>query len=319
MKRCKNYIHIENSKISSLNLKKYEKNVFSQFGQDGVLENVLSRIKKLNDIKALEVGGWDGVYLSNICNLAKNFNSHCIFIESNKEKFDQILVNHEVGISNKRVFAFNSLLTSYGPTSAREFLKKVGFEELDFISIDVDGMDYFIFRDLEISPKVVLIEYNQTFHPNVEFIQSEDPSVNIGSSSTAIAKLANKKGYSIVHYFQTDLLLVRNDLIESMHLDAIPYQEINSDWHSYIGFGFNGEMFSLGNGKLNGPKCPWEYGIKISPSKFQPLPFFLRFFYDSSKPSFLLILKFLMRGIYLNKFRKLPVYIKEYLKKSITN
>ena len=313
----KNYIHLETPKRNQLSLKKYERKIFSQYGQDGVLENLLSRIKPLNEIKALEVGGWDGVYLSNICNLAKNFDAYCIFIESNKEKFDQILINHKAGINKKKVFAFNSFLTATGSTSAAGFLKKAGFNDLDFISIDVDGMDYFIFRDLGISPKVVLIEYNQTFHPNVEFIQSEDPSVNIGASSTAIGKLAIKKGYSIVHYFTTDLLLVRNDLIESMNLDVINYQEITSDSHSYIGFGYNGEMFSVGNGKFNGPSCPWEYGIKISPTRFQPLPSFLRFFYDSSKPSPFLIFKFLMRGIYLNKFRKLPIYISNFLNKKI--
>ena len=92
----KNYIHLETPKRNQLSLKKYERKIFSQYGQDGVLENLLSRIKPLNEIKALEVGGWDGVYLSNICNLAKNFDAYCIFIESNKEKFDQILINHQV-------------------------------------------------------------------------------------------------------------------------------------------------------------------------------------------------------------------------------
>ena len=59
-------------------------------------------------------------------------------------------------------------------------------------------MDYFILRDLDISPKVILIEFNQTFHNDIEFIQAEDPSLNFGASSTAIAKLAIKKGYSII-------------------------------------------------------------------------------------------------------------------------
>ncbi len=316
MSNKKAQIQIENLNKVPLPLKKFESNVYSQFGQDGVLKNILSKLGPLEEITCLEVGGWDGVYLSNICNLARNFNSNCIFVESNKKKYKEILDNHKFKISQKKVFAFNSLLDSKKDTVST-FLNKAGFNHLDFLSIDVDGMDYFILRDLDISPKVILIEFNITFHPDVNFIQPEDPNVNIGSSSTAIAKLAEKKGYSIVHYFKCDLLLVKDELIDSLNLEKIPYQNIKSKNFSYIGFGYNAEMFSIGHGPYSGPVCPWEGSIKISPKRFQVLPNFLRYFNDSSSPILFLILKIVIRSIYLSGLRKTFYLVSNKIKRLI--
>ena len=74
MSKNKYEIQIENASKTYLALKKFEKNIYSQFGQDGVLENILSRIGPLENINCLEVGGWDGVLLSNTCNLVRKFN-----------------------------------------------------------------------------------------------------------------------------------------------------------------------------------------------------------------------------------------------------
>ncbi len=316
MEKQSQFLKINNESRVNLELKKYEKNIYSQFGQDGVLEEVLSKICPLENINAFEVGGWDGVKLSNICNLAVNHNSNCIFVEANKKKYLQILENHKSRINKNKVFAFNEYLTAKGGSSAGNLIKKAGIKELDFISIDVDGMDYFIFRDLDISPKVILIEFNQTFHSDIEFIQEEDPSLNFGASSTAIAKLAIKKGYSIIHYFECDLLLVRNDLLEKMHFKTIPYQEITSKHYSYIGFGYDAKMFSFGFGEKKGPYCPWEKNLKISTTKFQALPSFLQIKYDSPKPVQFILLRFFIRLIYIGAIRKIPSYIKRYFEDS---
>ena len=317
MSKNKYEIQIENASKTYLALKKFEKNIYSQFGQDGVLENILSRIGPLENINCLEVGGWDGVLLSNTCNLVRKFNSNCIFIESNKKKYNQLLENHKLKIAQKKVFPFNSILDSK-KNSVSYFLKKAGFDQLDFLSIDVDGMDYFIFRDLDISPKVILIEFNPTFHPDVSFIQPEDPKVNIGCSSTAIAKLALKKGYSIVHYFESDLLLVKNELIGLLNLQRIPYQNITSNFFSYIGFGYNAEIFSIGYGSNFGPICPWEPNIKISPRRFQVLPKFLHFFSDYSGSFLFLRFKYFLRYLYLKGISKSINLISRKIKKIFT-
>ena len=66
--------YVEINKIGSPYLK-YAKNLYSQNGEDGIIEKILDDL----DIKkgiVIEFGAWDGIYISNIYNLWKygNFN-----------------------------------------------------------------------------------------------------------------------------------------------------------------------------------------------------------------------------------------------------
>jgi len=47
---------------------KYGKNIFTQFGEDGIIEKLFSDLKINNGI-VVEFGAWDGIYLSNVYNL----------------------------------------------------------------------------------------------------------------------------------------------------------------------------------------------------------------------------------------------------------
>ena len=55
-----------------LNLHDFKKNIYSQFGEDGILSELISRLPQeaLNHT-AVEFGAWDGIHLSNIANLVK--------------------------------------------------------------------------------------------------------------------------------------------------------------------------------------------------------------------------------------------------------
>ena len=296
-------------KSKSLKFTNYEKDIYSQYGQDGVLEELLSLITNIDRLITFEVGGWDGVTLSNTCNLLRNFKSTSIFIEANRDKYNCLLENHKKELNSGKVFAFNEFLTPKGYSSPSSFLKRSGLKHVDLMSIDVDGMDYYIFRDLDISPKVVLIEFNPTFHPDVDFIQPENYKYNWGSSSNAIIKLAKNKGYNLVHYFDTDLLFVRDDLIKKFNLHIIQDKEVFNKAQGYVGFGYDGTMFLIGNGKKNGPYCPWEDGVDLKSTKIQILPSFLRFFV--SKKNILEYIKWTLRQIYLLNFRNIYLRLNE--------
>lgn len=60
----------------------FSKNIHSQNGEDGVIEELLKRLNISS--------GWDGIYLSNTFNLVeKGFNA--VFIESDSEKYVDLL------------------------------------------------------------------------------------------------------------------------------------------------------------------------------------------------------------------------------------
>ena len=69
----------------------FKRDVFSQNGEDGVLEAILDLIPK-QDLRKLvvEFGAWDGINFSNTYNLILNHGFSAILIESNKQRFKEL-------------------------------------------------------------------------------------------------------------------------------------------------------------------------------------------------------------------------------------
>src|SRR6201999_4407385 len=93
-------------------------------------------------------------------------------------------------------------------------------EELDFLSIDIDGMDIYLWEALSFSPKVICIEYNAKFPPPLVKKPVLDPE-NVwrggdymGSSLDALNEIASEKGYRLVgtNIVGGNAFFVRSDL-----------------------------------------------------------------------------------------------------------
>jgi hypothetical protein len=82
--------------------------------------------------------------------------------------------------------------------------------EIDFLGVDVDGNDYWLWEALTgISPRVVVIEYNAIFGPERVVVVPYDPSFDrhtvaemlglyYGASLRALVELGRRKGYRLV-------------------------------------------------------------------------------------------------------------------------
>jgi hypothetical protein len=76
-------------------------------------------------------------------------------------------------------------------------------KEFDLLSIDVDGMDYWLWKALDYKPRVVFIEYNGVKTPGTLAVPPYNPDYiwnhtrYMGSSLDSITKLANEKGYEL--------------------------------------------------------------------------------------------------------------------------
>ena len=62
-----------------MSLRKFEYNVKSQNGEDGVIEEIFNRIGTKNNI-CVEFGAWDGIQLSNTFNLWNNREWNAVLI-----------------------------------------------------------------------------------------------------------------------------------------------------------------------------------------------------------------------------------------------
>jgi hypothetical protein len=70
---------------------KYVKNYLTQFGDDGIIEQIIKELNvETEDKICVEFGAWDGVYLSNVYNLWKNNGFKSILIEGDNSKYNEL-------------------------------------------------------------------------------------------------------------------------------------------------------------------------------------------------------------------------------------
>ncbi|MBD1849419.1 FkbM family methyltransferase [Leptolyngbya sp. FACHB-711] len=113
-----------------------------------------------------------------------------------------------------------------------------GFEgEIDLLCIDIDGNDYHVWNAIEsVSPRVVVIEYNDKFHPPVNWTIAYNPAHEwrgtdyFGASLKALEILGLKKGYRLVgsNLAGVNAFFVREDLVGDRF--AAPFTAEN-DYH----------------------------------------------------------------------------------------
>ena len=99
--------------------------------------------------------------------------------------------------------------------------------EIDFLSIDLDGNDYWVWDALTAcAPRLVVVEYNSSFGAERAVTIPYDPTfdrhkyrfVYYGASLAALAKLATRKGYRLVTTEPTGVnaYFLRNDVAPSI-------------------------------------------------------------------------------------------------------
>lgn len=196
----------------------FKANVFSQNGEDGVIEKIFEKIQTKDKI-CCEFGAWDGVHFCNVRNLIKKHGWYGVLIEGNPSKFDSIKKNYEP----HEVCAINAFVDDGANSLDKLFLRceKLNGKELDLLSVDIDGLDYLIFQSLTIRPKVICIEASAGLKPDsTDMIPKEIAKNNVGQSIGYFTAVAKQKGYSLVCY-TGNAFFVRNDLLEAAGLSEI--------------------------------------------------------------------------------------------------
>ena len=224
-----------------MELGKYRKNLYSQYGEDGII----AKIFDILDIKSgyvCEFGAWDGIHLSNTYNLyAKNpdvpeessfmrwqrewprphhdSNFTPILIESDIDKFNDLKKN--LSYLNKKYIA-NKFINkdSNHKDSLYNIIKKFNIKDLNnknfvLLSIDVDGPDYEIWEGFtDYTPPIVIIEASKLLHPEEEIYPCKDG----GASAGILVKLGKEKGYELICHTGVNLVFVKKELFPKFQI-----------------------------------------------------------------------------------------------------
>ena len=185
------------------NLNQVEYKVFSQNGEDGIIDFLLNQLNIQNP-KFLEIGV--GNY--------KESNTRYIFMKSpNKGMIIDNVKNLKQEVS-KHVKLWKGDLTIIEETvttdNINNILKINNFQNnLDLFSLDIDGIDYWVMKELPNNlSKIVITEFNATFGANLEVTVPNINNFNrtkyhysnlcYGMSLRAIINLMNRKNYIFV-------------------------------------------------------------------------------------------------------------------------
>jgi hypothetical protein len=211
-------------KPKSVFLQEFCKNVTTQRGEDGIVEKIFEIIGATNRY-CVEFGAWDGKLYSSTWNLLNNHRWGGLLIEANEVKFAELEGAYR---GNDQVATLNTLVEQEGEASLDAILTRAGAPvDLDFLCIDVDGVDWHIWNSLtEFLPKVILIEFNPTVPNDIVFVQDDDAATNQGASLLALIELGKSKGYELVATTAWNGFFVRSQLylafgIEDNDIDAM--------------------------------------------------------------------------------------------------
>ena len=284
--------------IVQSDLTQSRKNINSQFGEDGIIEEILNRISRASmlDGWCVEFGAWDGIHLSNTCNLIQNKNYKAVLIEADVKKHKDLCKN----FPSHDVIKICQFVTLDGDSTLDFILQNTPIPtNFDFLSVDIDGCDYYVFDSLKIyQPKIICIEFNPTIPNDVEFVQPKDFSIKQSASAKSLTHLATTKGYSLVATTFCNLIFVKNEFKECViGADDLALEELrdDADCKTYIFFGYDGTVLTNKSSIV----MPW-HNIELDLKSLQKLPFFLRRY----PPDYNLIQKISFLFILLIKFPK---------------
>lgn len=184
----------------------FEFKIFSQHGEDGILLYIFSKIGTTNR-HFVEIGCGPGHH--NTANLAINHGWSGLLVDKTKECVDwsRDFFEREMGSDSSKVKVIQCCVTI---ENVEPLLSENGLSgEIDLLSIDVDGNDYWIWKAInKTNPRVVVIEYNASIDPERCVTVKYNPEFNRmgdggewcyhGASLTALIKLGRDKGYQFV-------------------------------------------------------------------------------------------------------------------------
>lgn len=199
--------------------------VFSKNGGDGILLYIFSKVG-VTDRTFIEMGVEDGREC-NTANLSLNFGWKGLLIDANEAgiKSAGAFYNEKLGKMSDNVKTIASFITAENVN--RLFLDNGFRDEIDLLSIDIDGNDYWIWKTINaVRPRVVVAEYNDVFglrpitvRYNSSFHYQNDSY--FGASLTALTKLAKEKGYLLIgcDSYGHDAFFVRKDVAEGNFIE----------------------------------------------------------------------------------------------------
>ncbi len=197
-----------------------EFSVYSQWGQDGILEHVFNHVPVEND--TFVEFGVHHYRESNTRFLLQHRNWRGLVLDGDPANIESI-------VADKLSWQYE-LQARHGFVTAENInglIRDAGFSgDIGLLSIDIDGMDYWVWKAIDVvEPRVVVTEYNSLFGAGDAVTVPYDPKFRrraahyshlyFGASVAAFDQLARSRGYRFIGCTSAgnDAFFVREDCL----------------------------------------------------------------------------------------------------------
>lgn len=227
----------ESVTVETINLINHRRVVRSQSGEDGIIEYVFSKIEPRVKFY-VEFGASDGEWLSNTWHLRNNLGWTGLLMDSDLEA-----VNRTAGLVK---------LENIDSTNINHLFEKYSVpENLDFLSIDIDGDDIYVFDALDTKYRPILIcaEYNPGLPNHLPLAIEEgmtdkwgtkrrnplDPYDYHGCNIHAWYQVGLRKNYKVLTTSGVNVFLIANEHSDKFSIPTLneisvhPYFKIEYD------------------------------------------------------------------------------------------
>jgi hypothetical protein len=205
---------------NSNNIHDNEAKVFSQWGEDGIIQFLINRVpiehktfvefgigsySECNTRFLLKNNNWSGLVIDGSPQYIKRLKQDALYWQYNLKCECAFITKDNI----------NKIISGKNITG-----------DIGILSIDIDGNDYWIWQAIDcIQPRIVICEYNSLFgsEKNVTTIYDDQFSIDKvhfsglywGASIGAFNYLAQQKGYSLVgsNTAGNNIFFVRNDVL----------------------------------------------------------------------------------------------------------
>ncbi len=190
-------------KIGIDSLAEVEFKVFSQFGDDGIIQYLVHNLELKN--KTFIEFGVEDYFESNTRFLLQKDNWSGFVMDGSSEKIARL---------KSAPFYWKHDLNAQTAFVTRENINELLYSNVsewagvDLLHIDIDGNDYWIWKEIKIDPAIVIMEYNSSFgcdraltvpyEPDFYRTTAHYSNLYWGCSLKALYLLAADKGYEFI-------------------------------------------------------------------------------------------------------------------------
>ena len=188
---------------------------FSQSEEDGIIREIFSRIETTNK-SFVEIGAGSGLENNTLFLLFQGWQG--MWVDAS-DAMDEAIAHHSELIARGQLSIRKTLVT---PENVDSLVREgVSGDELDLLSVDIDGNDYHVLDKIRcVEPRVIIVEYNAKFPPPVCYCMRYNPkhawdgSDHFGASLKWYEEKLAIRGYCLVgcNITGANAFFVRKDL-----------------------------------------------------------------------------------------------------------